>query len=213
MPRILSEHVRLDATRRNTVDRDALDTKIGRKSLHHSDDSHLGCTVQRMMLDTHQAGCDRRHQNDPPILLKILERGLPHKKLCPRIQIEHMVELLLRDLLRLIPALRPTVAHHDINLAKHLLCLCKQPVDLADLGHIRLDADGAGAIAERLDLLADFVGGGLGRSVVDDDRGAAAAELNSTAAPDAATGAGDEGDFVVEGGGGDGDDWLGHLRD
>lgn len=62
-----------------------------------------------------------------------------------------------------------------------------------------MDADCFCAVAEILDDFADLLRGALGGDVVDDYGGAAFAELDGTAATDASTGAGDEGDLVVDG--------------
>ena len=98
-----------------------------------------------------------------------------------------MIVFLLCDLLRLIPALRPAIAHHDIDLSELLLRLDEQALDLSRLGDVSLDGDGVGAAAEGLDDVDDFVGGGLGGLVVDDDGGAALAELDGAASADTAT--------------------------
>jgi len=136
---------------------------------------------------------------------------LTDEELRPRVQVENVVELLLCDVFCGVPALGTTVAHDKVDLAECSLGLLEQAVDLADLGNIGLDGDGLSAVAKCLDGIADFIGGGLGVGIVDNDGATTASELDGTATTDTTAGTSDESDLVVEGGGGNGDDGLGHC--
>ena len=138
-----------------------------------------------MVLNTQKTGRNRAHEDQPPVLLEVLERRLPHEELRPRVEIEDVIVLLFRDLFRLVPALGAGVAHDDIDPTKVLLRLLEQPVDLGHLGDVGLEGNGLGPAAAGLNLLDDFVGGGFGRLVVDDDTGTALAELNRAATANA----------------------------
>jgi len=200
VPSVLREHVGLDATRRNTVDGDAPRTEVGSKGLDHANDGHLGGIVQAMILDAKQAGSNGAHEDQTPVVLEVLPRRLADEELRTRVEVEDMVELLFRDVLGLVPALGGAVAHDDIDLAEVLLRLLEQPLDLADLADVRLDGDGFGPGLGVFDLLDNLVGAGLGVGVVYHDAAATLAQLDGAASSDAAAGAGDDGDFVVQGG-------------
>jgi hypothetical protein len=205
----LCEHIRLDTSRRDAVYCNTPLSKVRCKGLDKTNNRHLRRIVQRMVLNTQQARSNRRHENNPSVVLNMLVRRLPHKKLRPRIQIKHMIILLLTDLLRNVPALSTRIAHDDVDFAKGLLRFLKEAVDLRDFGDIGFDGDGAGAVVETFDYLADFFGGALRGDVVDDDGGAALAEFDGAAASDATTGAGNEGNLAFERGGRDVDDHIG----
>ena len=162
-----------------------------------------------MVLDAQQTGGDGAHEDDAAIVLNILVRGLANKELRAGVQVEDVVVLLLRNLLGDVPALGPGVGHDDVDLAEGLLALLEQAGDLGDLADVGADGDGFGAVVEALDDLDDFLRWALRGDVVDDDGGAALAQLDGTATADSATGAGDEGDLPVERGCGDCDDHFG----
>lgn len=210
MPCVLGEHVGLDTTGGNTVDGDTAHTKVRRERLNHTDNRHLGRIVQHMIPDAQQTGRDGAHQDQAAVVLQVLPGGLADEELGARVQVEDVVELLLGDLLRLVPRFRAGVAHDDVDLAERLLGVLEEAFDLGFLGHVGLDGDGFGAGPGRFNLLAYFVGGGLARGVVHDDAAAALAQLDGAAAADTTAGARDEGDLAVEGGGGDGDGLLRH---
>lgn len=212
MPRILGEHVALDTARRHAIDRDAALAKVGGKALDHADDGHLGRIVQDVVLYAEQARGDGAHENEAAVVLDVLVRGLPDEELGARVEVEDVVVLLLGDLLRLVPRLGPRVAHDDVDLAKCLLGLGEEPVDLGYFGHVGLDGDGLGAVVEALDDLAYFLGRALGRDVVHHDGSTALAQLDGAAAADASACTGDEGDLALEGGGGDVDDHFGREK-
>ena len=91
-----------------------------------------------------------------------------------------------------------------------LFRLLEQAFDLGDLADIGLDRDGFGAGLGGFDFFADFVRAGFAVGVVDYDTAAAFSEFDGAASSDAAAGAGDEGDFAMEGGCWDEDWLLGH---
>jgi len=164
-----------------------------------------------VVLDAEETSGNGGHEHNTTILLNVLVCCLTNEELCPSVQVENVVELLLCDVLCCVPALGTTVAHDKVDLAESSLGLLEQAVDLANLGDIGLDGDGLGAVVEGLDGVADLIGGGLGVGVVDNDGASTASELDGTATADTTAGTGDEGDLVVEGGGGNGDDGLGHC--
>jgi len=182
----LCEHVRFDTTWRDAVDGDAALAKVGGKGLDHADDGHLARVVEGVVLDAQQPSGDRAHEDEPAVVLQVLPRRLTDEELRARVQVEDVVVDLLGDLLGLVPRLGAAVAHDNVDLAKVLLALLEQAVDLGDLGHVGLDADGLGARAALLDRFAYFVGGGFRGRVVDDDAAAALAELDGASSSDAA---------------------------
>jgi hypothetical protein len=209
-PCVLSEHVTLDTTGSNTVDGDAASAKVGGERLDQTNDSHLGSVVQSVVFNTKQTGGDGRHEDETTVVLEVLPGGLADEELCAGVQVEDVVELLLGDLLGLVPALGAGVAHDDVDLAKVLLGFLEQTLDLGGLADVGLDGDGFGAGAGLLDELDDLVGGFLAVGVVDDNAGSAAAELNGTATTDSTAGTGDEGNLSMEGGGENGNGTLRH---
>ena len=210
VPCVLGEHVGLDTTRGNAVDGDPAHTKVRRERLNHTDDGHLGGVVQHMVPHAQQTRGDGAHQDQAAVVLQVLPGGLADEELRARVQVEDVVELLLGDLLRLVPGFRAGVAHDDVDLAERLLGVLEQPLDLGFLRYVGLDGDGLRARPGRFNLLAYFVGGGLAVGVVHDHAAAALAQLDGAATADTTAGAGDEGDLAVEGGGGDGDGLLRH---
>jgi len=207
VPRVLREHVGLDTTRRDTVDGDATGTEVGSEGLDHTNDSHLGSVVQDVVLDAKQTSSNGAHENEAAVVLKVLPRRLADEELCTGVEVKDVVVLLLCNLLRLVPRLGAAVAHDNVDLAEVLFGLLEQALNLADLADIGLDADGLGAGAGALNGLDDLIGGGLAVGVVDDDVGAALAELNGAATADTTSSARDESGLAVEGGGWD-EDWL-----
>ncbi len=121
MPRILSEHVALDAARSDTVDGHAVAAKVGRKSLDQSNDRHLGGVVKSMVLDTEQSCGNRCHEDETSIGLAVLVGGLADEELCAGVEVEDMVEFLLGDILGLVPGFCAGIAHDDVDFAKVLL--------------------------------------------------------------------------------------------
>jgi hypothetical protein len=138
----------------------------------------------------------------------VLPCSLTDEELGASVQVEDVVVLLLGDLLGLVPRLGTAVGHDDIDLAKVLLGLLEQTLDLGDLADIGLDGDGLGTAAGGLDLCNNLVGGGLAALVVDDNAGTTSSELNGTATTDTTASTGDESDLSVEGGGGNGNNSL-----
>ena len=63
MPRILREHITLDASGRYPIHRDSLPPKIRRKALDHPNHGHLTRVVQRVILHPHQPRRDTTHQH------------------------------------------------------------------------------------------------------------------------------------------------------
>lgn len=159
VPGVLGEHVRLDATGGNAVDRDAALSKVGSKRLDEANDGHLGGVVQSVVLYTEEAGGNGAHEDDAAIVLDVLVCGLADEELGSGVEVEDMVVFLLCDFLRLVPALCARVAHDNVDFAKGLLGLLEQPLDLGDFAHVRLDGNGLGPVVEAPDDFAHFVRG------------------------------------------------------
>jgi hypothetical protein len=210
-PCVLGEHVTLDATGSNTVDSDTASAKVSGERLDQTNDGHLGSVVQSVIADTKKTSSNGRHEDETTVVLEVLPGGLADEELCAGVEVEDVVVLLFGDLLGLVPALGAGVAHDDVDLAKVLLGLLEQALDLRGLADVGLDGDGFGAGAGLLDELDNLVGRLLAVGVVDDNAGSAAAELNGTATTDTTAGTGDEGDLSMEGGGEDGDGTLRHV--
>jgi hypothetical protein len=208
LPSVGSEHVRLDTTGGNTVDSDTTLTEVGSEGLDHTNNSHLGGVVEGMVTDTKKTSSNGGHEDQTTIVLKVLPCSLTNEELGASVQVEDVVVLLLGDLLGLVPRLGTAVGHDDIDLAKVLLGLLEQTLNLGDLADIGLDGDGLGTAAGGLDLCNNLVGGGLAALVVDDNAGTTSSELNGTATTDTTASTGDESDLSVEGGGGNGNNSL-----
>lgn len=101
----------------------------------------------------------------------------------------------------------PAVTAHDIQPPEMGDRIVHQLRRLRHLPHIGLEGHGVGAMG--LDFGDDFFGRVPRVRVVDDDLGAAAPEVNGHGGADAAAGARDQGDFVVESEGGVGCHWVG----
>lgn len=129
---------------------------------------------------------------------------LADEELSAEVQPENEIESLLRDLLRLVERFHARIRADNVDFAKVRNALVKEARDFRHFGHVGLDGDGGGA--EGVDLRADAVGAVEAFDVVDDDGGAAGAELEGDAGADPARGAGYEGDFAREGG-----EWVGGL--
>ncbi|KAJ8607539.1 hypothetical protein MRB53_040249 [Persea americana] len=167
-----------DAARRDAVDRDAPLAEVCRKALDHANDGHFARVVQRMVLDAHEPGGDAAHEHEPAAVLAVPQRRLPNEELRARVEVEHVVVLGLGDVLGLRPRLGAGVAHDNVDLAKGRLGGEEEPLNLGDFAHLTTTE--------------------------------APRRPSSIAQPatDAATCAGDQGDFFVQGGRGDCDDWL-----
>ena len=100
--------------------------------------------------------------------------------------------------LSLVPALSTRVAHDNVNLAKRLLRLGEESVNLGDLADICLYADCLCAVVEVLDDLAHLVGGGFRCGIIDNDGAATLAQLDRTATADTTTSTRDESNLSLE---------------
>jgi len=206
-----SQHVGLDSTRRDTVDGDTTLAKVSSKGLDHANDGHLGSVVEDVVPDTEETGGNRGHEDEAAVVLEMLPRGLADEELGASVEVEDVVVLLLCDLLGLVPGLGAAVAHDNVDLAKVLLGVLEEPLDLGGLADIGLDADGLGTAAAGLDLLDDLVCRGLAALVVDDDAAATLAEFNGTSTTNTAASTSDQSDLAVKGRRGDGNNSLRHV--
>ena len=207
LPGVLREHVGLDATWSDTIDSDTTNTEVGSERLDHANDGHLRGIVQGVISDTKQTSRDRAHEDEPAVVLKMSPRCLTHEELCTCVQVEHMVELLLSDILSLVPRLGTAVAHNDIDLAKLLLRLLEKALDLSRLADIGLNGDSFGASTCCDDLFADLIGTSLAVGVVDNDTAATLSELNGASLTYTTRRTCDQGNLAVEGSRLD-EDWL-----
>lgn len=82
-------------------------------------------------------------------------------------------------------------------------------VDFVDFGYVGLDGDGFGVVFVVFDFFDYFVGWVGWGDVVDYNRGVVFVEFEGDVVVDVVVGIGDEGDFVFEVGGGDGEDYGG----
>lgn len=137
------------------------------------------------------------HQHHPAAVLAVSDGGLADEELRLAVEGEDVVVLVLADLLRLVPALGPAVAHDNVDAAHVALRLLEETRDLGEARDVCADGDGAGAgglvgrlggadLADAMDLVDDGLRRVGGARVVDDDAGAAAGELEGAAATDSA---------------------------
>lgn len=208
LPCVGGEHVRLDTTGCDTVDGDTTLTEVGSEGLDHTNNSHLGSVVESVVTDTKETGSNGGHEDQTTVVLKVLPGSLTNEELGASVQVKDVVVLLLGDLLGLVPRLGTAVGHDNVDLAKVLLGLLEQTLNLGNLADIGLDGDGLGTAAGGLNLSYDLISGGLAALVVDDNAGTTSSELNGTATTDTTASTGDESNLAVEGGGGNGDDSL-----
>lgn len=97
MPSILREHVALDSAWGDAVDGDTPLAKVGGEGLDHPDHSHLGCVIQCMVFDAEQACSDGCHEDHAAVVLDVLPCGLADEELRACVEVEDVVELLLRN--------------------------------------------------------------------------------------------------------------------
>lgn len=211
VPSVGGEHIGLDTTGSDTVDGDTTLTKVGSEGLDHTNDGHLGGVVKGVVANTEKTSGDGGHEDQTTVVLEVLPGSLANEELGTGVQVEDVVVLLLGDFLGLVPALSTTIRHDNVNLAKVLLGLLEQALNLGDLADISLDGDGLGSAAGGLDLSNDLIGGGLAALVVDDNAGTTSSELDGTTTTDTTASTSDESDLSVEGGGRNSDDALRHC--
>ena len=218
------EHVRDRTARGHRIHRDLLVPAVLREHADKRLDGAFGARVQRVLRHAEFLGRVGRHEDDTAPLVEVAVRLAGDEELRARVDAEHPVEFFLCDmhLIFLIPPLfrsgflsefqtegsylghvaqmpkthNPGVAAHDIQTAEMLHHVIHQPGRLRHLPDVGLDGHRAGPQA--LDLSHDLLGRLPRVGVVDDDFGAAAAELDRHGGADAASWAGDEGDFSVE---------------
>ena len=118
---------------------------------------------------------DTAHKDQPPALAHALVRLLRDQQLAARVDAEHAVELVDRDLADVPEALDTRVRDDGVEAAEVPQRRFKERHDLSRVRDVGLHRDGVPA--EGLDLADDGLGFGLRACVVDDDRSAPAREL------------------------------------
>jgi len=138
-----------------------------------------------MLRHTLRLTSNAAHQDQPTSNLKMVVRLLRNKELTSRVNIEHTVKLLRRNILHMAKAHDTRVRADDIELAELCNRVLEQLLDLIDL--IDVGLDGFGFRAGFLDGADDLVGGLEAVGVINDDLCAAATELLCHCATDATT--------------------------
>lgn len=125
---------------------------------------------------------------------------LGHKQLASGIDCEHTVEFFGRNLGDMAKRLHAGVRNDNVEVTIVLDSLFEKGDNLCGLRDVCFNGNGFGT--QGFDLGDDLVGCVCTLSVVDDQGGAAAGELESILATHTTPGAGDKGDFTVQAGGG-----------
>ncbi|KAL3305557.1 versicolorin reductase [Colletotrichum asianum] len=200
VPRVLVVHVGLDTTGGDGVDSDALGAAVDGEGAGEALDGGLGAGVQGVVGDAAHDGGDGGGQEDAAAAPAVLQALLGDEELAAGVEVEDVLVELLGDVLLGAPDLLARVGDDEVHAAEVGDGAVEEVDDLLGLGDVCLEGDGLGA--HLLDLGDDLLGGAGGGAVVDDDVGAALAELEGDAASDTAAGAGDQGDLADEGAGG-----------
>lgn len=200
MPRVLVKHVGLDAAGGDAVDGDALGAAVDGKGTAETLDGGLGAGVQGVVGDARHDGGNGRRQDDAAAAAAVLETLLGDKELAPSVEVEDLVEQLLRHLELVAPDLHAAVGHDKVEPAKVRHGLVEEGDHLGRLADVGLDGDSLGT--ELLELRDDLLGGLAAATVVDNDRGAATAQLDGDTTSDATAGTRDQGNLASEGLGG-----------
>ena len=198
LPRDLGEHIALDATGSDGINRNTLLAEILGEALRDAIDGGLGAGIEGVVRDADEAGGDAGHEDDAAAGLAVAVGVLGDEELGAEVEAEDEVEAGLGDVLGPVEALHARVGADDVDAAEVRQRGLEEPRDLGDPRHVGLDGDGARA--RGLDLPHDARGVVEAFDVVDHDGGAAGAEFEGDAGADAAGGAGHEGDFAGEGG-------------
>ena len=91
----------------------------------------------------------------------MLDRLLRREQQAQHVQVEHLVEVLGRDLLERGELVDAGVVDEDVELAERLLRLGEEPPDVGLLGDVGLHGDGLAALASDLgdDAVGPFLAG------------------------------------------------------
>lgn len=204
MPRVLGKHIGLDPAGRNRIDGNPLGPRIGCKPTCEGLDRGLGAAVDGMIGHVGDGRGDGGHEDDAAAAGDVAEGVLGDEELGARVEAEDGVEVGFCDVLLGAEDLAAGVGDDDVEAAEVGERLVEEVRYLGDFGHVGLDGDSFAA--GRLDRRHHFVRGRGAVGVVDDDAGAAFAELEGHGGAEAAAGAGYQGNFAVKAGGG----LLGH---
>lgn len=198
MPGVLGEHVGLDPTGRNGVDGDGLVAAVGGEAAGEAFDGGLGTGVDGVVRDSGHGGCDGGHEDYTATVSNVAVSVLSDEELRASIEIEDAIVIFLRDVLLGAEDFGAGIGDDDVDAAEVREGLGEERGDLRDFGDVGLDGDRFAAVG--FNLRDNFVGRCRAVGVVDDNGGAAFAELDGDACAETAAGAGDQGDAAVEAG-------------
>ena len=141
-----------------------------------------------------------RDVDDPPALAlldHLLGGELRAEERALQVDLEDLVVLLLGGVEHGGAGLHAGVVHHDVEPTEPRHGRVDELVQIGDLAHVRLAADGLRS--QPGDLLAQFLRGIRIEKVVDDHFRALGREGQHDGLPDAAVASGDDGDLVLKG--------------
>ena len=194
VPAVLVVHVRLDATRSDSVDGDALLATIDGESASETLNGSLGASIQSMVGNTADGRGDGRGKDDPTASAAVLQALLCDEELAPAVEVEDLVEQLRSNLDFWAPYLHAAVGDDNVKVAEVLDSLLEELRDGGRVADVRLQGD---ALRAELGQLGNDLFGGLAAAtVVDYDVGASPSQLNSNAPADATARSGDECDLA-----------------
>ena len=183
----LVEHVRHRAAGRDRIHRDFLVAAVFGQTADEGVDGALGCRVERMPGDGERRGGVGAHEDDATVRAEVLVRLARDEELSARVDVEDPVELLLRDVAEVAEGDDARVGANNVQPVEDLDGLVEETHYLRYLADVRLDGYGVGA--QSFDLFHHSVCRSGGLDVVDDDFGAATAQLDGHGGANATTGA------------------------
>lgn len=206
VPRVLREHVGLDAAGGDPIDGHLLVAGVGGEGSNEPFDGSLGARVQGVVLDAGHLGRDRRHEDDPAagcvdgsvsrhsragfeLTLTVLESVLGHEELGTGVQAEYSVVQLLGHILLGRKGLGTSIVDDNVESTEMLQRFLEQFGDLRHLGHVGLD--GHRPAAHLLDVGHGCQGGLGAAGVVHDHGGTSAGQMNGQSSTETSTGTSD----------------------
>lgn len=197
VPCVLVEHICLDATGCDGVDRHALLATVDGERAGEALDGGLGAGVEGVVGDAADAGGDGGGHDEAAAVAAVLEGVLGHKELAAAVEVEDLVEQGRGDVDLGAPDLHARVGDDKVEVAKVAHGLVEQLGDALGLANVGLDGHALGA---ELGELGDHLLGRLGRAgIVDHHVGATLAQLQGDALADATACARDQGYLADEG--------------
>lgn len=196
VPRVLVEHVGLDAARCDSVDGHALLTTIDGKGTGETLNGSLGAGVEGVVGNAADAGGDGGGHDEATAVSAVPERVLGNKELAAAVEVEDLVEQVRGDIDFGAPDLHTRVGNDKVEVTEVAHGLLKQLGDGLGLADVGLDGYTLGA---QLAQLRDHLLGRLGRAgVVDDHVGAPLAQLEGNTLADTTTCTRNKGDLANE---------------